>query len=114
MSTETLICQFDGHSWEREKVRGTKPLLCLEHRGKQLTSTAPPEPAKSAPKPSQEASKAAALLKGTTIKPELRRKLQYVVSELAKPPGEDEDARKRHAGLANTRKLLIQEAGRKS
>jgi hypothetical protein len=29
--TETLICEFDGHSWDRPIAKGRKPRLCLSH-----------------------------------------------------------------------------------
>ena len=38
--TVTLICQYNGHEWERESQRGRRPLYCPEHSGAMAASAA--------------------------------------------------------------------------
>lgn len=42
-STITLICEYDGHEWQRQSQRGRRPRFCPEHRP-EPGETAKPSP----------------------------------------------------------------------
>lgn len=86
MPTVTLICEHDGHEWERESQRGRRPRFCPEHV---------PDPDDTAPSPlSTERWAALADQYESDLLPRTGGEdasiLRYVIRQLRRPRSDDD------------------------
>jgi hypothetical protein len=99
MKMQDLICQHDGHIWQRPSQRGRKPLLCPEHSE---------QPVRAIPAGNDEGAwdaliERARIALDSTYDPEAIRKINYILSQLTS--GLREPADEKH--LAETLTHLI-------